>query len=53
MNYLNIYPSKSKTIIDEIKKVLAKHYGLTEEELDYIINYGIKYRIGSKLKGEE
>ena len=37
----------SKSIIDEIDKVLAKHYGLTEEELDFIINYDIKYRMGS------
>ena len=37
---------KSKHIIDQIDAVLAKHYGLTEEELDYIINYDIKYRMG-------
>jgi len=36
----------SKPIIDEIDKVLAKHYGFTEEELDFIINYDIKYRMG-------
>ena len=24
----------------------AEHYGLTEEELDFIINYDIKYRMG-------
>ena len=43
---------KSKPIIDEIDKVLAKHYGFTEEELDFIINYDIKYRMGDEL-GEE
>jgi hypothetical protein len=26
--------------------VLARHYGFTDEELDFIINYGIKYRMG-------
>jgi hypothetical protein len=26
--------------------MLAKHYGLTNEELDFIINYDIKYRMG-------
>jgi len=36
----------SKPIIDEIDRVLAKHYGFTEEELDFIINYDIKYRMG-------
>ena len=37
---------KSKPIIDEIDRVLAQHYGLTDEELDFIINYDIKYRMG-------
>ena len=39
----------SKPIIDEIDKVLAKHYGFTEDELDFIINYDIKYRMGDEL----
>jgi hypothetical protein len=39
----------SKPIIDEIDKALAKHYGFTEEELDFIINYDIKYRMGDEL----
>ena len=38
--------SKSKPIIDEIDRVLADHYGFTDEELDFIINYDIKYRMG-------
>ena len=37
---------KSKPIINEIDRVLALHYGFTEEELDFIINYDIKYRMG-------
>ena len=41
-----IYPKYSKPIIDEIDGVLAKHYGFTDEELDFIINYDIKYRMG-------
>ncbi len=44
---------KSKPIIDEIDKVLAKHYGFTEEELDFIINYDIKYRMGKELQEDE
>ena len=43
----------SKPIIDEIDKVLAKHYGFTEEELDFIINYDIKYRMGDELNESE
>ncbi len=37
---------KSKPIIDQIDQVLAQHYGFTDEELDFIINYDIKYRMG-------
>lgn len=42
------FPKFSKFIIDEIDRVLAKHYGFTDEELDFIINYDIKYRMGIK-----
>ena len=37
----------SKRYIDEIDRVLAKYYGFTDEELDFIINYDIKYRMGA------
>ena len=50
--YDEYYPKLSKPIIDEIDKVLAKHYGFTEEELDFIINYDIKYRMGDELNEE-
>jgi hypothetical protein len=36
----------SKPLIDEIDRVLGWHYGFTAEELDFIINYDIKYRMG-------
>lgn len=42
----------SKPIIDKIDKVLAMHYGFTDEELDFIINYDIKYRMGDELNDE-
>lgn len=42
----------SKNIIDDIDKVLAQHYGFTEEELDFIINYDIKYRMGDEQNEE-
>lgn len=45
-------PQLSKPIIDDIDKVLAKHFGFTEEELDFIINYDIKYRMGDELNEE-
>ena len=46
-------PRLSKPIIDEIDKVLARHYGFTDEELDFIINYDIKYRMGKGLEAAE
>lgn len=42
-----VYPKLGKTIIDEIDRVLAMHYGFTDEEVDFIINYDIKYRMGT------
>lgn len=44
---------KSKTIVDEIDRMLAQHYGFTDEELDFIINYDIKYRMGRGSTAEE
>ena len=38
--------------MDDIDKFLKKHYGFTEEELDFIINYDIKYRMGDELNEE-
>ncbi len=47
-------PSKSKYIIDKIDIAIASHYSFTEKELDFIINYDIKYRMGKELMaGEE
>ena len=40
-------------VAGEIDELLAKHYGFTEEELDFIINYDIKYCMGDELKAEE
>ena len=52
--YAEYYASSCKRILDEIDQVLAKHYGLTDEELDFIINYDIKYRMGlGNLNGDE
>lgn len=44
--YAEFRVGDSKSLIDEIDAVLAEHYGFTEEELDFIINYDIKYRMG-------
>jgi hypothetical protein len=42
----SFYPAKSKAILDQIDRVLARHYGFTAGELDFILNYDIKYRLG-------
>ena len=44
---------KSKPILDEIDTVLAGHYGFTAEELDFILNYDIKYRLGRSTGEDE
>lgn len=31
---------------DHFVALLTEHYGFTDEELDFIINYDIKYRMG-------
>ena len=41
-----ILPRHSKALIDEIDAVLAKHYDFSAEELDFIVNYDIKFRLG-------
>jgi len=51
--YDEFYPRYSKPIIDQIDCVLAEHYGFTDEELDFIINYDIKYRMGGEAGEDE
>lgn len=53
VEFLQYNVRNSKPIIDEIDKILAKHYGFTDEELDFIINYDIKYRMGAELDNDE
>jgi hypothetical protein len=49
----HIFPKLSKPIIDQIDRVLAVHYGFSEEELDFIINYDIKYRMGREAEDDD
>ena len=41
-----IYPKLSKEIIDQIDIAYGRAIGLNDEQLDFIINYDIKYRMG-------
>jgi very-short-patch-repair endonuclease len=46
------YPKLSKGLINELSTVLGSGYLFTEEELDFIINYDIKYRMGKQNEEE-
>jgi hypothetical protein len=52
ISYDEFNVSASKPIIDEIDIVLGRHYGFTEEELDFIINYDARFRMGAGPEGE-
>ncbi len=43
----------SEPIIDEINIALSEHYGFTDDELYFIINYDIKYRMGGAAEPRE
>jgi hypothetical protein len=53
VQYEEYYPVEGKAVIDSIDRALAQHYGFTDEELDFIINYDIKYRMGRDAEGDE
>jgi hypothetical protein len=53
ITYQEFYPKESKGILDDIDSVLAKHFCFTDDELDFIINYDIKYRLGADADDAE
>jgi hypothetical protein len=53
VEYDEFWSRPSKTIVDRIDRELAHHYNFTDEELDFIINYDIKYRMGRDDESEE
>jgi hypothetical protein len=52
ISYAEFNASVSKPIIDRIDATLARHYGFTDEEVDFIVNYDIKYRLGADADEE-
>lgn len=44
--YQEFYHKFSKRIINEIDFVIGNYLSFTMEEIDYITNFDIKYRIG-------
>lgn len=54
LEYDEFWPKHAKITLDRADEEIAPYYGFTEEELDFIINYDIKYRMGlSGASGEE
>ena len=41
-----IIPKHAKDIVDKIDVELGRHYRFTPDELDFLVNYDFKYRIG-------
>lgn len=46
ISYQEFSPKQSICVINQIDSVLAEHYDFSQEELDFILNYDIKYRMG-------
>ncbi len=47
IQYMELDASKAKPMIDRIDLALGHIYGLGDEEIDFIVNYDIKYRLGA------
>lgn len=52
VKYEQFKPRVAKPLFDQVDAVLAGHYDFLNEELDFIINYDIKYRMGQEAEGE-
>ncbi|MGV3722144.1 MAG: Eco57I restriction-modification methylase domain-containing protein, partial [Actinomycetota bacterium] len=42
VEYEEYFPARAKSALDEIDRLLAAHYGFTDEEVEYILNYDLK-----------
>ena len=47
-----IIPKRSKNIIDLVDAKLAEHVGFYAEDLDFIVNYDIKCRMGQSVESD-
>jgi hypothetical protein len=43
----NIDAARARAVIDTIDHLLAQHYGFDDEELDFVLSYDLKYRLGT------
>ena len=48
-----IIPRHSKAIIDQIDTIISRHFHFTDNALDFILNYDIKYRLGADADEDE
>ncbi|MEZ6081635.1 MAG: hypothetical protein R3C56_39985 [Pirellulaceae bacterium] len=48
VEYQKFRPKVAKVFVDKVDKILSTEFALTEEESDFILNYDIKYRMGSQ-----
>lgn len=44
VRYEEYFPAAEKPTLDVVDRILAAHYGFTEEELEYILHCDLKYR---------
>ena len=42
-----LFRSLSKDVLDEIDQVLGRELGLSKEQVDFFLNFEIKYRMGA------
>ena len=49
IEFQQFFPQKSKYIIDQIDCLLAGKYGMSNEELDFITSYDVKYRMSNDV----
>lgn len=53
IEYDEINAAKERHLIEAVDELLAKGFGLTDQELDFIVNYDIKYRLGTDADEDE
>jgi len=53
ITYAEFFAARSKDIIDEIDCLLAKHYGFSKQEVDFIINYDFDFRMNLSEEVDE
>ena len=53
ISYAEFFGWKSKRLIDGIDRRLALLYGLSDEELDFVVNFDAKFRLSQTDDADE